>query len=119
MSATARATEPGTVMWPANPRYIVCPNDHLMRVKLTGMHRDGSGLLGHDFFRCDECAPPSHWFGVFTRTPEPVLFNFLISEECWREWMGRAGDTPGTLEMLSIITDPLGRNYHPNFRRIA
>lgn len=111
--------EYGTVIWPADPRYLVCPDGHLFRMILTGMRRDGRGLLGHDFFRCEQCAPPSHWFSVFARTPDPLVLNFLISEDCWRAWMDRSGDTPSTQEMLAIVTDPMGRNYYPHFRGIS
>lgn len=102
-------------MWVCDPRFLLCPEEHLYTFHDKGMHRDMRRMEGHDFFRCEICKPASHFFVVFSKSPDPTAYCYLISEDCWREWMER-DDEYSTTEMLHLIRDPLGRSYNPNFR---
>lgn len=104
----------GTVIWSCHPRAIFCPAHHLMR--FGDVPRDHRWLTGHDFLRCEKCRPASHYFVVFSTTPDLHATCYLISETCWREWVNAPdGAMLPTREMLYLIRDPVGRNYNPNF----
>lgn len=108
--------EVGTVIWSCHPRFILCPDDHLYTFRESGMHRDHRLISGHDFFRCDHCKPSSHFFVVFSTTPDLNATCYLISEECWREWYNAPDQALlPTREMLNLIRDPAGRSYNPTY----
>jgi hypothetical protein len=114
MTAATRGEVPP---WTCDPRFILCPDEHLYMFRKTGMVRDMRRMAGHDFFRCEDCKPASHFFVVFSTSPDPHATCYLISEACWRQWINDPNvETRSTQEMLYLIRDPKGRNYNPNYR---
>lgn len=105
----------GNVVWTCDPRAVFCVNEHLYTFREAGMDRDHRRLSGHEFFRCRECDKPTYFFAVFSTSPDPHVTCYLISEDCWKEWMN-SDESCSTQEMLYRIRDPFGRSYNPTFR---
>ncbi len=117
MTAPAADRQYGTVIWNCDPRHLLCPADHLYQFRAHGMLRDQRRITGHDFFRCEQCKPPSHFFVIFSTTPDPHATAYLISEACWKTFVNEPEPLAlSTLETLYLLRDPLGRSYNPNWR---
>lgn len=120
MTSRARDAERlpiGTVIWTCQSNFILCPDDHLYTYHEQGMLRDMRRLEGHDFFKCTMCKPASHFFVVFSTSPDPHATCYLISPDCWKEWAtDPSATTLSTPEMLHRLRDPAGRSYNPYFR---
>lgn len=102
-------------IWHCDPNALTCPMGHLKREKDSGF-RSSVEIAAHGFHECMKCDPHSFFFAHYTNRPSPIVTCYLISEESYREWFPRAGDTPPTQEMLYHLRAPDGKRYNPTYQ---
>lgn len=117
MSSAAAKPEPlGRSIWHAYPNFVVCVNDHLLAFRKADYRADMRRMSGHAFLKCEQCAPATYFFAVFSTTPDLHVTCYAISKESYDEWTRSEEPTPPTPEILYRLRDPEGRSLNPLWR---